>query len=234
MRKKSRITYANVVSTLALFLALSGGVAFAASKIHTNDIFKRAVSSGKLALGAVRSNQIADGAVSTKQIANGAVNAKQIANGTIGSQQIGAASVAPSNLQFPTYFAASPLGGRASIPSGEQLDYPLGNSTWTQNPGQLNVIFGGVVATLAYTGEEGTGSCQVGFEIILNGQTVGGGGISTGSVTLQPVEQSLGAQPEVDPTAPLNNKLTVRVNSNGDCTPASTIDSTRFRVLDFG
>jgi hypothetical protein len=30
------------------------GVALAASKVHTNGIFKRAVTSGKLALGAVR------------------------------------------------------------------------------------------------------------------------------------------------------------------------------------
>jgi hypothetical protein len=224
MPKRSRLTYANVVSTLALFLALGGGVAFAASKVHTNGIFKRAVTSGKLALGAVRSNQIADGAVSTRQIADA----------TIGSKQIGAASVAPSNLQFPTYFAASPLGGSASIPSGGQVGYPLSDSTWTQKPGQLNVIFGAVAATLAYAGEAGTGSCQVGFEILLNGQPVGGGGVSTDSTTPQQVEQSLGAQPEVDPVAPLDNRLTIKVNSNGDCTPASTIDSTRFRVLDFG
>jgi len=223
MPKKPRLTYANVVSTVALFLALSGGVAFAASKIHTNGIFKRAVTSGKLALGAVRSNQIADGAVS----------APQIAAGTIGSKQIGAAAVAPSNLQFPTYFAASPLGGTASIPSGEQVAYPLGDSTWTQKPGQLNVVFGGVVATLAYDGE-GEGSCRVFFGISVNGQQAGGGEVSTGSTALQQVEQSLGAQPEVDPTSPVTNQLTVQLGSNGDCTPASAVDSTRFRVLDFG
>lgn len=243
MPKKSRLTYANVVSTVALFLAVSGGVAFAASKVHTDGIFKRAVTSGKLALGAVRSNQIADGAVSTKQLADGAVGMKQLAGnavGTdqiapsaIGSKQIGADSVAPSNLQFPVYFAASPQGGSIPVPAGEPVVYPVTDATWTQNPGQLNVVFGGAVATIAYDGE-GSGSCQVFFEITVNGRQVGGGGLSTGSTTPEKVEQSVGAQPEIDPLAPVTNKLTVKVGSNGDCTPGSTVDSTRFRVLDFG
>ena len=34
--------------------------------------------------------------------------------------------------------------------------------------------------------------------------------MSTGSTALQQVEQSLGAQPEVDPTSPVTNRLTVR------------------------
>ncbi len=223
MQNKSRFTYSNVVSTLALFLALSGGVAFAASKVHTNGIFKRAVTSGKLALGAVRSNQIADGAVSATQIANGAVNAKKIAAG----------SVTPSNLQFPVYFAASPVGGSLPVPAGETVAYPLSDSTWAQNPGQLNVVFGGATGTLAYDGN-GSGSCQVNFELFVNGKQTGGGGLFTESTTPVKVEQSVGVQPEIDPTAPLTNKLTVRISSNGGCAPGSTIDSTRFRVLDFG
>jgi hypothetical protein len=32
----------------------------------------------------------------------------------------------------------------------------------------------------------------------------------------------------------MTRRMTVQVGSNGDCTPASTIDSTRFKVLDFG
>jgi hypothetical protein len=223
MQNKPRLTYANVVSTAALFLALSGGVAFAASKIHTKDIFKRSVTSGKLAVGAVRSNQIA----------NGAIGATQVANGAIGSKQIGPASVAPANLQFPTYFAASPVGGSLPVPGGESTPYPLSNATWNQAPGQINVAFGAAVGTLAYDGG-GSGSCQVNFRIDVNGQTVGGGGLSTESTTPQQIEQSLGAQPAVDPTAPVTNRLTIEINSNEGCTASSRIDSTRFRVLDFG
>jgi hypothetical protein len=62
----------------------------------------------------------------------------------------------------------------------------------------------------------------------------GGGGLSTGSTSLGPIEQTIGAQPQIDPGAPIANHLTMRTGSNGDCTPDSTIDSGRFRVLDFG
>ncbi len=233
MPKKSRLTYANVVSTLALFLALSGGVAFAASKVRTDDIFQRAVTSGKLALGAVRSNQIADRAVSTQQLANGAVGTQQIANGAVGARQIAAASVAPANLQFPVYFAASPLGGSAAVPSGELVSYPLDDAKWGQGPGQLNVVFGAAAATLAYDGNGG-GSCQLYFELSVNGQQTGGGQLSTESTSPERVEQSVGVQPDIDPTAPVTNELSARIGSNGSCTPASTVDSARFRVLDFG
>jgi hypothetical protein len=242
MPKKPRFTYANIVSTLALFLALSGGAAYAASKVnssdlakgsvHTSNVFKRAITSGKLAVGAVRSNQVADGAIGTKQVANGAVGAKQIANAAIGSKQIGTAAVAPSNLEFPVFYAASPRGGSAPVTEGPD-PYPLVNNTWTQGPGQLEVIFGGGTGTLAYDGS-GSGSCQLAFEVFLNGQQVGGGGLSTESTSLVSVEQSIGAQPEIDPVAPVTNHLTLTTRSNGDCTPDSTIDSTRFRVLDFG
>jgi hypothetical protein len=222
MPRSPRFTYANVVSTLALFLALGGGVAYAADKVrsgdlapgavHTSDLFKRAVTSGKLAVGAVRTNQIADGAV--------------------GSKQIGTAAVAPSNLQFPVFYAASPSGGSAPITPGPD-PYPITGGAWTQNPGSIEVVFGVGVATLAYD-NSGGGSCQVFFEVSLNGQQVGGGELSTNSTTPARVEQSIGAQPQIDPLAPTAVQMTLRTGSNGACTQDSRIESTRFRVLDFG
>jgi hypothetical protein len=242
MQNKPRLTYANIVSTLALFLALGGGAAYAASKVnsadlapgavHTSDVFKRAITSGKLAVGAVRSNQVVDGAIGSKQLGDGAIGTKQIANAAVGSKQIGTAAVAPSNLEFPVFYAASPKGGSAAVTEGPD-PYPLSNSTWTQNPGQIEVIFGAATATLAYDGS-GSGSCQLFFEVNVNGQQVGGGQLSTGSTTPERVEQTVGAQPQIDPVAPVTNHLTARTGSNGDCTQDSTIDSARFRVLDFG
>lgn len=228
MPNKPRLTYPNVVATLALFLALGGSAAFAASKlqpgsVHTSNLYKRAVTSGKLAVGAVRSNQITDGAV----------GAKQIGNGSIGAKQVGAAAIAPANLEFPVFYAASPRGGSAAITSGS-VPYPVSNDTWTQNPGQIEVLFGAGAATIAYDETSGEGSCQVYFEIIINGRQVGGGQISTGSTTLEQREESIGAQPQIDPVTQITNHLAVRTGSNGGCTSSSKIDSARFRVLDFG
>jgi len=222
MQNKHRLSYANVASTIAVFLALGGGVAYAANEIRsgdiapgavrTSDIHKRAVTSGKLAVGAVRSNQIADGSV--------------------GSRQIGASAVAPSNLEFPVFIAATPSGGSAPVTSGPD-PYPVANGSWAQGPGQIQVLFGAAAATLAYD-DSGSGSCQVFFEISLNGRQVGGGQLSTGSTSPTRIEQSIGAEPQIDPSAPTTVQLTVRTGSNGACTEDSRIESSRFRILDFG
>ncbi len=222
MTRRPRLTYANVVSTLALFLVLSGGAAYAAGKIRsgdiaagavrTSDVYKRAITSGKLALGAVHSNQIA--------------------NASVGAKQLGPAAVTPGNLQFPVFLAANPTGGSAPVTNGPD-PYPLNGATWTQSPGQIQVVFGAGAAQLAYDGS-GAGSCQIFFEVSLNGQQVGGGQLSTDSTTLTRVEQSIGAQPQVDPLTPTTIDLTLRTGSNGGCTSDSRIESTRFRVIDFG
>jgi hypothetical protein len=248
-RLRSKLTYANVISSLALFLALGGGAAYAASKIHSGDIangavktsklHQRAVSSGKLALGAVRSNQIANGAVNSSQLANGAVNSAQIAKGAVGSAQIAAGSITPSDLQVPLFFAASPSGGSAPVPpNGLAVAYPLANSTWVQKPGQLNVIFGAATATLAYDGSgSGSGECVVAIEVGLKGQAENGesgGVLRTTSTTPVEVEGNLGGLPQIDPTEPTTRQLVANLRSDEDCTVGSTIDSTRFRIVDFG
>jgi len=242
MPRRPRLTYANVVSTLALFLALGGSATFAASKIRSGDIAPRAVKSGNLARGAVHasnvfkraivSGKLALGAVRSNQIADGAVGAKQIGAGAIGADQIGSGTIAPSNLEFPVFYVASPRGGSAPVTEGPD-PYPLSGATWTQKPGQIDVVFGGATGTLAFNGS-GAGSCRVFFEVNLNGEQVGGGEIATESTSPKQVERSIGAQPQIDPVTPITNTLTVRAASNGGCTAGSTIDLVRFRVLDFG
>jgi hypothetical protein len=232
MPNRPRLTYANVVSTLAFFLALGGGAAFAAGKVHSGDIAHNAVRSANLAPGSVRTSKVFKRAIVSGKLAVGAVRSNQIADGAVSADQIGAGVVAPSNLRFPVFYAASPKGGSSPVTNGLE-PYPLSDASWAQNPGQINVVFGAAAATLAYDGS-GSGSCQVFFEVRLNGQQVGGGEVSTQSTTPQKVEQSIGAQPQIDPVAPVTNQLAIRTGSNGDCAPGSTVDSARFRVLDFG
>jgi hypothetical protein len=62
-RLTSRLTYANVVSSLALFLVLAGGSAFAASQLGKNS---------------VGSKQIKKGAVTAAKIKNGAVTSAKL------------------------------------------------------------------------------------------------------------------------------------------------------------
>jgi len=70
-RIRDRLTYANVAATIALFLALSGGVVYAAGKIHTNDIANQAVTEKKLAKHAVSHRVLARKAVNPSNVING-------------------------------------------------------------------------------------------------------------------------------------------------------------------
>jgi hypothetical protein len=65
---RPKLTYANVVSTICLFLLLGGGAAYAASHLGKNSVGAR---------------QLKKNAVTTKKIKNGAVTAAKLKPGTI-------------------------------------------------------------------------------------------------------------------------------------------------------
>ena len=96
---RTRLTYANVMSTLAVFLILGGATAFAASKkingakikagtIVTGKLAKEAVKEGKLGSGAVTESKLADGAVTNKKIADNAVTTSKIADNAVTTGKI--------------------------------------------------------------------------------------------------------------------------------------------------
>jgi hypothetical protein len=95
---RKRLTYANVMSSLAVFLVLGGATAFAASKIGANElkansvltgkIKKEAVTTSKVKQNAINSSRIADGAVTTSKLADVAVATGKIATGAVTTGKI--------------------------------------------------------------------------------------------------------------------------------------------------
>jgi hypothetical protein len=69
----SKLTYANVVSSLALFLVLTGGVVWAAGQIGSGDIANNAVRSRHIKAGNVHASDIGTGAVSSRAVKNGSL-----------------------------------------------------------------------------------------------------------------------------------------------------------------
>jgi trimeric autotransporter adhesin len=141
-RVSSKLTYANVVSTVALCIAVGGGAAFAAGKIdssqiaaggvHTRNLQQRSVTSGKLAVGAVRSNQIAPRAVDTTELAPGAVRSGQLADGAVGGPQLAKGAVGSEQLAKGAVGAeqlASGAVGSGQIGAGAvtpaQMQFPV-------------------------------------------------------------------------------------------------------------
>ena len=111
---RRHLSYANVMATVAVFVALGGG-AFALSKnsvgnreiengsvrsqelkdddVRAQDIEEGAVGAGEVADGSVGGLEIASGAVDSTQIADGAVGAGKIAAGAVGVAEIAPGAV---------------------------------------------------------------------------------------------------------------------------------------------
>jgi polyhydroxyalkanoate synthesis regulator phasin len=98
-----RPTYANVVSTLCLFLLLSGASAFAATQLGKNSvgatqIKKSAVATAKIKNAAVTTSKLADNAVTTGKITDAAVTTSKLADNAVTTGKITDAAVTTSKL----------------------------------------------------------------------------------------------------------------------------------------
>ena len=130
---RKRLTYANVMSSLAVFLILGGATAFAAVKkvgpneikansIKTGKIVKEAVTAGKLKKSAVTESRIADGAVTTNKIADGAVSTGKIANDAVKGEKIADGSVTSADLAS----GVLPVARTSPLQSGETISGLVG------------------------------------------------------------------------------------------------------------
>ena len=89
---KRHLSVANVISCIALFVALSGAT-YAATTVSKNSVKAKSIAKGavtkpKLRNGAVTTAKIRNGAVTMAKIRNGAVVGAKIAPGAVGSTQL--------------------------------------------------------------------------------------------------------------------------------------------------
>lgn len=82
---RKRITYANVMSSIAVFLVLGGASAYAAKKIGSNEIKGNSITTGKLKKNAVTTSKIKNNSITTAKIKNGAVTGPKINLTTLGT-----------------------------------------------------------------------------------------------------------------------------------------------------
>lgn len=99
---KRHLSVANVLSCIALFVAL-GGSAFAAVKLNANqvkavNIAPQAVTNAKLKTQAVTSGKIKNGTVNALDLGAGQVTGEKIATGAVTGKKIGKKAVSPRTL----------------------------------------------------------------------------------------------------------------------------------------
>jgi hypothetical protein len=82
---RKRITYANVMSSIAVFLVLGGGAAYAAKKIGSNEIKGNSITTGKIKKNAVTAAKIKKNSITTAKIKNLAVTGPKVNVSTLGT-----------------------------------------------------------------------------------------------------------------------------------------------------
>jgi hypothetical protein len=183
---RAHLTYANAMSSLAVFLLLGGGIATAAKQntkkvgatqikasavtnakikneaVDTAKLKNGAVTNAKLGADAVGTGSLADGAVTTDKIANDAVNGDKINESTL-------SEVPSANSANPAVFAAVnatgtvDAGGSKGLTSpnvshGQKGVYCITVPAFAPRGGQVTVRGTGG-ATGAQLAVGGTGAC---------------------------------------------------------------------------
>jgi hypothetical protein len=176
---KRHLTVANVLSCIALFVALSG-VAYAAVKIPVNGVKARniapqavtnakikreAVTSGKIKNGGINALDIGAGQVTNEKIATGAVSSKKIAKKAVTNRTLAEESVTTGKIAKEAIDASkisTPLWAQlvrnvAYFSASSASDSEANKSATTECPKGKEAIGGGVrlegeLAEVAVTG----------------------------------------------------------------------------------
>lgn len=137
MLMKPRLTYANVVATLALIVAVGGASAFAASHLAKNSVGAR-----QLKRSAVRTRKIKNEAVTAAKIRKGTITGSRLDLNSIGI--IPAAQTAATAGDAKTLGGAEPATylGRVAQTTAEGINLgPLGSGIVDGTPGgALSII----------------------------------------------------------------------------------------------
>jgi hypothetical protein len=173
----TKLTYANVVATLALFLALGGGAVWAAGQlgknvvtskniaanaVRTKDIAKNAVKAAKIGAGAVHEKNLAKNAVSAAKVKKGTLTRTQLKTGTLAGLQVADAQAA----NVPGL--SGPLAGLPGTP------IPLtGTTTFVPQAGKSYELLAELRGNPSDADGGGEEECFAFLRIFVNGEPVG-------------------------------------------------------------
>jgi hypothetical protein len=105
---RKRLTYANVMSSIAVFMILGGATAIAARQVlpkksvGTPQLKAKAVKTAKIAKNAVNTSKLKNNAVSTPKIRNSAVTGAKVNESTLGEVPSAATAATANSLAYAT------------------------------------------------------------------------------------------------------------------------------------
>jgi hypothetical protein len=150
---RQRLTYANVVSTLALILVVGGATALAArvpkhsvgphqlkaNAVTTPKIKANAVTTRKIKKNAVTAIKIKDKAIKNEKLDDNAVTTSKISNGSVTGAKIDAASTSFGQILHEARGSATKALAKEVV-----TVYPLQDNTYTQDAGEDDTYLGAI------------------------------------------------------------------------------------------
>jgi hypothetical protein len=206
---RKRLTYANVMSSIAVFMVL-GGAAVAATQLPKNS-----VGTKQLKKNAVKTTKIANNAVNGAKIADGSVTGAELADATVGTADLANGSVLTDKLANDSVLTDKILNNavtNAKIANGAVNSAKLGAaSVRAANLGPITIRTNSTTVALNSTDTVAV-SCQAGEKLL-----GGGGGFNL--ITVAPHPQIFMSQAEgtntwrvraFNPSAEFTRQLTVQ------------------------
>lgn len=222
----TKLTYANVIATLALFLALGGGAVWAAGQLGKN-----AVKSQNIAPKAVKSTKIAANAVKNKNLSKNAVTRSKVKAGTL------------AGLQVTEVQATNVPGFTTDVPPGSQ-GTPVsltGTPTFTPKTGKsyalLAELRGNPIDADGPSGKKyGGPGCYASARIDLNGEPASSVYISANADQLPPYDVNpIGTEMTAVGLLTAGQAQTIAANAFGSSTcGAGTTGNLRIVVIELG
>ena len=121
---RTRLSYANVVSTLALFLAVAGGTTAVAlsgkNNVDKNDIQKGAVDGREVKSNSLFARDLGKGSVDTSELRGASVTGGKIVDGSVWSRELGTGAVAGEDIKAGAVTGGAVADG--SIAGADLLD----------------------------------------------------------------------------------------------------------------
>jgi hypothetical protein len=212
--QRPKLTYANVTSTLALFLALGGATAYAtgslpeksvgakqlrpgavtSQKIRKNAVTapklkSLAIKSGKLASGAVKTPKLANASVSGEKLQDGAVSTSKIAQNAVMGNQVDEASLAKvpsaSNADNATFAESANPVAFAAIDQEGGVDTSISKGQISVHQGAEAGIYCVSVQGFSPRGAQVTPRYNGSGNVTAYVTINGGGGCAAPAVTVQ-------------------------------------------------
>jgi hypothetical protein len=238
---RGKLTYANVISTIALFLVLAGGTAFAAKEAL---LPRNSVGAKQLKPGSVTPKKLSKSAKVALIGAPGAQgpSGAKGAAGADGAQgpagSTGAAGTSETNQPLAIDASAS----EQSLPPNESFLNLAGQTTWNAPSGPAGLLVASLEVTASSTALGGyEHGCSPTVEVLDNGEpvlTVSAGVLYYTGGNLTPANYRTTSLPT--PINVLNSHttqvVTARYSTAGDadCAPSSKIDRLRIIVEPLG